>query len=101
MSPPIFTPNGDGINDAARIEFSVFRLDGAARFSVRIHDLAGRVVRDLSFDRMNASGDHALEWDGRDLSGKLVAPGAYVLRVEFSADVDGELGFLAPVRVAY
>ncbi len=101
VTPEIFTPNGDGINDAARIEFSVFRLDGAARFNVRIHDLAGRVVRDLSVDRRNASGDHALEWDGRDLSGKLVAPGAYVLRVEFSADVDGELGFLAPVRVAY
>ena len=47
VEPGIFTPNGDGINDQTRVHFSVLRIDGAAEFFVRIHDLAGRVVRDL------------------------------------------------------
>lgn len=101
VEPEVFTPNGDGINDQTQIRFSVFRIDEAALFSVRIHDLAGRAVRDLSFLRSGASGDHFLEWDGKDDAGVSVSPGTYVLRVEFTADAGGALGYIVPVRVVY
>ena len=101
VEPEVFTPNGDGINDQTQIRFSVFRIDEAALFSVRIHDLAGRTVRDLSFLRSDASGDHFLEWDGKDDAGVSVSPGTYVLRVEFTADAGGALGYIVPVRVVY
>ena len=101
VEPDIFTPNGDGINDQTQIRFSVFRIDEAAQFSVCIHDLAGRVVRDLSFQRSDASGDHVLEWDGKDDAGVTVLPGTYIFRVEFTADMGGVLGYIVPIRVVY
>ena len=101
VEPETFTPNGDGINDQTQVRFSVFRMDGSAQFSVRIHDLAGRAVRDLSFQRSDASGDHVLEWDGKDDAGVTVLPGTYIFRVEFTADVGGALGYIVPIRVVY
>jgi hypothetical protein len=101
VEPKVFSPNGDGINDEANMRFSVFRLEGQARFSVRVYDLSGRALRDLSFVRANASGEHSVSWDGRNAAGKRVAPGIYLLRVDFSSDVDGTLGFTTPVHVVY
>lgn len=99
--PGVVTPNGDGINDAAQVSFTVYRLTGAVHFAVSVYDLAGRQVRDLSFERANASGEHALQWDGRDESGSVVVPGVYVLRVHFAADADEGLGAAVPVYVVY
>jgi hypothetical protein len=101
VEPRVFTPNGDGINDEAQLLFSVFRLEGEAAFSVRAYDLSGRSLRDLSFVRPHASGAHSLAWDGRDDEGRLVAPGVYLLRVDFAADADEDLGFTVPVHVVY
>jgi hypothetical protein len=101
VEPKVFSPNGDGINDEATLRFSVFRLEGQARFSVRVYDLSGRSLRDLSFVRANASGEHSLSWDGRRDDGVRVVPGIYLLHVNFSADADENLGFATPVHVVY
>jgi hypothetical protein len=44
-------------------------------YGVRVFDIRGRLVRDLS----RASGTAEVTWDGRDAQGARVAPGAYVI----------------------
>ena len=100
LSPRIITPNEDGINDLANLRFSIFRLNGSVNFSVATYDLSGRIIRDLSFERSSASGDHVVVWDGLDSQGQLVAPGTYILRLEFSVDV-GQESVSLPVSVIY
>ena len=62
------------------------RLELPARTAVRasIHDLAGRLVREL-LDGEYGPGAHELAWDGTADRGGAVAPGVYVCTVE----VDG------------
>ena len=84
--PPIFTPNGDGINEQTEIRFAVYRLRGERLLRVEIYDLGGRQIRDLSITRSRPSGLHAVPWDGRDQDGHRVPPGIYLARVAFSTD---------------
>ena len=84
--PPVFTPNGDGINDVAGIELSVFHLEGAVDLQVAVYDLSGRRVRDLSTATSYPSGERRIEWDGRDEDGVRVPPGIYLARVGFDTD---------------
>ena len=100
--PPVLTPNGDGINDETSIQFSVFRIRGEQRLQVRVYDLTGRQVRDLSARRENPSGEHGFAWDGLNEAGQLVPPGSYLVRVEVEtdADVGGDVR-LGIVGVAY
>ncbi len=86
--PPLFTPNGDGVNDQVEIRFSVFHLEAARTIAVGIYDLQGRRVRDLSLREDRPSGAHHLPWDGRDEAGKLVPPGIYLVRARFETDSD-------------
>jgi flagellar hook capping protein FlgD len=62
----------------ARVGFSLSR-PGHARAAVFAID--GRRVRTL-VDAELAAGPHSESWDGRDDAGALVAPGAYVVRLE-------------------
>jgi hypothetical protein len=61
------------IERAGTIPFSL-RAPTHARLTVL--DAAGRKVRIL-LDRTLAAGSHRAAWDGRDASGRLVAPGVY------------------------
>ena len=86
--PRVFTPNGDGINDHANINLSIFHLEGSKQLRVEIYDLAGRRLRDLSTATEHPSGERSIEWDGRDAEGQIVPPGMYLARVGFAADSD-------------
>ncbi|MFH1570851.1 MAG: FlgD immunoglobulin-like domain containing protein [Gemmatimonadota bacterium] len=102
VEPPVFTPNGDGINDEATIRFSVYRIKAERVLTVTVHDLSGRRVRDLSLAPGAASGIHVLSWDGCDERGDRVAPGAYLLRVYVPADAGGtDTEAMRLVHVAY
>ncbi|MGB1890955.1 MAG: FlgD immunoglobulin-like domain containing protein [Candidatus Latescibacterota bacterium] len=90
VEPRAFTPNGDGINDRARIELSIYHVEGEKRVEVGLFDLSGRRVRDLSARRLRPSGEHAFLWDGRNEDGILVPPGIYAVRVRFSTDSAAE-----------
>jgi hypothetical protein len=85
LAPPVFTPNGDGINDRAGIEFTVFHLEGTQSLQVEVFTLAGARVRDLSQLRQSPSGEYRLEWDGRGEEGGLVPPGIYLVRLRVEA----------------
>jgi hypothetical protein len=86
IDAPVFSPNGDGIRDQAEITVTVFQLRGQKRLQAQIHDLSGRMVRELSFTPPAPSGRHQLLWDGKDDGGRLVAPGIYVFRVKVATD---------------
>jgi hypothetical protein len=64
-------------NPMAEIRFSLPR---AGRVSLRVYDLAGRLVRTL-VDGQMGPGHHSERWDGRDDAGLGVASGVYYARL--------------------
>ena len=95
--PPVFSPNGDGINDRVQIHFALFKAVDAIP-SVRIFDLAGREVAVLA-----SSGAGVLQsfsWGGLDASGARVVPGVYVCRIDAGADA-GQGEMVRVVSVVY
>ena len=98
VTPPVITPNGDGANDRAAIEFAVF---GVENVDVRaeVLDLQGRQVALLEQGEVTA-GQVRLWWEGLGPDNRPVPPGIYLVRVEL--DVDSETAVrVRPVSVAY
>ena len=85
LVPAAFTPNGDQINDAVRIEYDLLNVLGNAEVAVVIYDLRGTRIGEV-FRGPAQSGPFAAVWDGRDATGVLLAPGLYVLRLEVETD---------------
>jgi hypothetical protein len=79
VAPLAFSPNGDGVQDRARIGFD---LSEPAEVSFSIIDDDGNEVREL-FDDRELAGDtkHRFAWDGRDDDGEVVPDGVYRMRV--------------------
>lgn len=59
-----------------------FELEASARVSVRIFDVAGRLLRTLASENLGA-GPHRIDWDGRDDLGRQVSSGIYFVRFEW------------------
>ena len=72
-------------SDAAQIQIDLAKVQHPQALTVALYDLAGHKRRVL-WDGQAAAGRKRLAWDGRDDSGRLVAPGHYLLRVEIDAD---------------
>ena len=83
--PPVVTPNGDGINDAVGVEYSLLELVETGQVAVDIFDLAGRLVRSL-YRGHQRSGRHVHLWDGHSDDGSAVAPGTYLYQVRVDTD---------------
>jgi flagellar hook assembly protein FlgD len=58
-----------------------FELERQATVSLRIYDLAGRLVRTLETERSFTAGRHEVSWNGTDAAGRTVASGVYILHV--------------------
>lgn len=69
----------------AHIQIDLAKVQHPQALTVALYDLAGRRLRVL-WDGPAAAGRKRLAWDGRDNSGRRVAPGHYLLRVEIDAD---------------
>ena len=95
--PAVFSPNGDGVNDAVSIEYDVTNIGRETAVRVGIYDLGGRLVR--SYEDPRTSGRFARSWDGRGSSDELVPPGNYIIRVSIDAKSDefAETGLVAVV----
>ena len=99
VTPVVFSPNGDRVNDSVRLSFEVLRLTAAVLTTTEIFDLAGRRVRTVLREQMS-SGLVEVEWDGRDDGDDLVPPGSYLYRIAVTAD-GGEEARLGHIAVAY
>ena len=86
MSSPVFTPNGDGLNEEATFRFSVTNLTGKQRVGLRFYDLSGRLVHRIVEERPEVSGEYTLSWNGEGAGGGKVAPGIYLVAIEVDAD---------------
>lgn len=51
--------------------------------SLRVYDVAGRVIRTLFASTVLEPGEHVARWDGRGDDGHRVAPGVYFYRLKF------------------
>ncbi|MEW6754527.1 MAG: discoidin domain-containing protein [Candidatus Latescibacterota bacterium] len=92
--PPVFSPNGDQVNDHTTVGFTLARVSGAP-VRVQIYDLSGVLVRSLPERHLHAGryapagsrpADLPGQWDGRDDRGEPVAPGLYLYRVRVDLD---------------
>jgi flagellar hook assembly protein FlgD len=90
VTPKLFTPNGDGINESASVVFSLFLLFEARPVRVRVFSLDGREVRRL--EQSLFGGRQSVQWDGRNEQGNLVPPGLYIVQVDAAADQQGLSG---------
>ncbi len=70
-------------NPQTRIRYA---LPSAGPVRVRVHDLAGRVVRTLVDDARPAGG-HEVAWRGRDDRGRALPSGVYLVRVRAGGEV--------------
>ena len=98
------TPNGDGVNDALGIDFTVRRLSGVRPVTVRIYDLSGRLMRRLDAQKPLVAGRYVLDWAAEDQQGRVVPPGIYILRIDIDADSDlgvKQTGVQRLLHVAY
>jgi hypothetical protein len=62
-----------------------YTLAGKSNLTIRVIDLAGRVVRTLLAGE-RGPGEHAVVWDGTTDSGKHAASGVYFVRMEGTGD---------------
>ena len=96
---PVFTPNGDGANDEARLAYEILEITGQATVRVEVSDLSGRLVR-LLHDDLDTIGTYEKSWDGRDDNENVVPPGVYVFSVEIDSDRE-EIREMGLLYVAY
>jgi hypothetical protein len=106
--PPVFSPNGDRINDEVVIAFTLAKVRRTP-VTIEIFDLGGRLVRTLSSTLLDA-GRYAPtlgspsrlpgRWDGRDEEQQIVAPGLYMYRVKVDLEPN-DIAISGVVGVAF
>ena len=89
VSPNPFTPNGDGINDAVTIRFSLLRVTSAVPVSIEIFDLSGRLITRV-YAGDDPLGEYTHTWDGTNQSRNRVPPGLYLYRLVVDVQSDKE-----------
>ena len=99
VEPPVFSPNGDGHNDQADVNYTLVQLVRPVDTYIEIFDLAGRRVRVL-FAGVSGSGVFSHSWDGRNEAGELLPVGLYMAKVEVTTE-RGDFARMAPVGIVY
>lgn len=89
VTPPAFSPNGDGINDELEVSYILLRALNPVPVKMILYDLSGRMVRRLQTGDV-VNGPQTVTWDGRDAGGQLVPPGLYLLRLSVDTDTGSE-----------
>ena len=71
--------NPNPFNPRTTIEFDLMR---EALVSLRVYDIAGRLVRALEDETVMEAGTFTTEWNGRDDLGREVSSGVYLYRLD-------------------
>ena len=85
----VFSPNGDGVKDVARIRYTLGR-PGPVTVEVRLAHRQGPAVFRVRLGRQSA-GRHTWRWDGRGWHGMPVPDASYAVHV-LSGDAQGRTG---------
>ena len=85
VSSRIITPNSDGVNEEMVFHFNVTRISSEQPVTLRILDLSGAVVSEISEQRADPRGSYSMVWTGRNAGGSLVPPGIYIAEVAVEA----------------
>ena len=98
---PVFTPNGDGINDQLLVHFVLLKVQEERPLDVAFYDLGGRLVGQGQGSAVGGKvGTQAFVWDGRNMDGQIVPPGIYLCQIKLEAD-DQASKLTRLVHVAY
>ncbi len=73
-------PNPTSVQTSFRMS-----LPDAGPVRLRVYDAGGRLVRTLLQGMMDA-GTYAVDWDGRDMAGRSVAPGVYFFELRANTE---------------
>lgn len=92
VEPSPFSPDGDGVDDHALIEYDL--AHAVATLRVRIFDVNGHLVRTLSEVRLGSSSG-TIVWDGRDDDARPLPRGIYIILLEV---VDAAGGAIARLK---
>ena len=84
VTPKIFTPNGDGINETLIVVYKLREVTQPRAISVHIFNLAGTQVATLA-PLLSQSGEFTRHWDGRGNDGQLLPPGTYIYQLSIDA----------------
>lgn len=79
LTPRVFSPGGGFADRQVAISFTLGR-SGAV--TVRIHNRAGRLIRDVVSGEPMSAGVNLVRWDGADRQGRTVAEGLYLVSIE-------------------
>ena len=90
ISPNPFTPNGDKINDAVNISYTLLRITTAVPVSIEIYDLSGALVKEV-YSGEDSIGEYRRLWDGTDDQNELVPPGIYLYRIRVDVQTEEEI----------
>jgi len=105
VSPEVFSPNGDDINDVTEFSFNIVRVGDNSPVSANVYSMDGKLIRSISEDRELSSGRYTMIWDGRHESGQLASPGNYIVQMKVDTDIEGakidEASVTRLVSVAY
>lgn len=79
IEPEVFTPDGDGQDEATKL---TFQLDQSAYVAnIQIFDVNGRLIRQLAQNQLLGI-NGSIEWDGKTVNNEVVPVGYYVLLAE-------------------
>ena len=87
IQPRPFSPFAD---EYARFAFVVGNIEEGREVVVKIYTLTGQPVRQLA--QIGSARTYQFEWDGRDRSGRVVAPGLYLYEVGIAASGQARRG---------
>jgi len=98
LRSPLFSPNGDGIADLAKVDFATSEsLSG--RLQVKARD--GSVIRSYAWTSLNA-GKHTFAWDGAGMLDGISAPapnGSYGLTIHVKDGAGNHATVSYPMRL--
>ena len=88
ITPPVFTPNGDGLNDELLISIDLVNVLAPRPLRFRIFDLSGQTLWEA--ESKEVAGQQHLTWDGCTKGGRQAPPGLYLLELHLSGDAREE-----------